>query len=283
MAIVGYSTTQAPSRASFSLSTYFFALTEWTGVDRMAAPIGGFAQFVPTFMVIVALWLFYVIIPNRSVRLIDAIVGAIFAGLLFALLRKVFGYYVANFPTYQTIYGAVSAIPIFLIWMYLSWTVVLFGAEMTAALGEWRTAGGRPDDQVLRSGRRLTASLRVLHLLARATHGGGGVTRSSLLEGSTLGEKTLDRVVDRLREAGYAERTEDKKWMAARDLAEVSLYDLLRDLELDLRFPKDSAAGDRAVERWESRLIDITESNADNQRVLMAISLKDLLADDADV
>ena len=42
------------------------------------------------------------------------------------------------FPTYQTVYGALSAVPIFLVWMYLSWAAVLVGAVVTASLSEWR-------------------------------------------------------------------------------------------------------------------------------------------------
>ena len=48
-----------------------------------------------------------------------------------------------SFPTYQTIYGALATIPIFLIWMYVMWNVVLYGAEMAAALPEWRSGVSR--------------------------------------------------------------------------------------------------------------------------------------------
>ena len=49
--------------------------------------------------------------------------------------------YLIYFPVYRTIYGALSAVPIFLVWMYLSWAVTLFGAVVTASLSEWRGAG----------------------------------------------------------------------------------------------------------------------------------------------
>lgn len=59
------------------------------------------------------------------------------AALLFSSLRWVFSLYLENFPIYQTIYGAVSAVPIFVVWMYLSWAMVLIGAVVTASLSEW--------------------------------------------------------------------------------------------------------------------------------------------------
>ncbi len=63
-------------------------------------------------------------------------------GILFAALRWAFGLYLDYFPIYQTIYGALSASPIFLVWMYLCWAAFLIGAVVTASLPEWR--GARP-------------------------------------------------------------------------------------------------------------------------------------------
>jgi len=65
-------------------------------------------------------------------------VGGVVAGVLFELAKRGFGVYVAHFPTYELIYGAFAIIPLFLLWMYVSWVVVLFGATLTAALEERR-------------------------------------------------------------------------------------------------------------------------------------------------
>jgi len=106
--------------ASFSLSTYFFAATQWVGIDTNGGLIAFFGTFLPTIMIILMLTVFYVIIPNRPVSLTAGISGALIAGIGFTILRKIFSWYIVTFPTYQNIYGAMSVIPIFLIWMYLS-------------------------------------------------------------------------------------------------------------------------------------------------------------------
>lgn len=78
--------------------------------------------------------LLYYTLPNRAVVKWHAVMGGIFATLGFVLLQRLFGIYVANFPAYTVIYGAFAAVPIFLVWLYLSWSVVLVGALIVAEL-----------------------------------------------------------------------------------------------------------------------------------------------------
>ena len=78
--------------------------------------------------------LVYWAVPNRRIVPWHAACGGLLAALGFASMQRLFGLYVVKFPTYAVIYGAFAAIPIFLLWLYLSWAVILLGALVVAEL-----------------------------------------------------------------------------------------------------------------------------------------------------
>ena len=77
--------------------------------------------------------LFFLFVPNRPVRIKHALIGAFLTTLLFEIAKAGFVAYVSN-TSYKVIYGALAAFPIFLFWLYLVWTVILFGASLAASL-----------------------------------------------------------------------------------------------------------------------------------------------------
>lgn len=93
-------------------------------------------KVLPIFFQIGMLTLIYGFVPNCRVRPRHALAGALFAGGLLLLLQQVFAGFVSAMPSYRLIYGAFAALPIFLLWLYLSWMMVLLGALLTAVLPE---------------------------------------------------------------------------------------------------------------------------------------------------
>jgi YihY family inner membrane protein len=100
------------------------------GLIRYTHTIG--AVVVSTF----ALTLLYFTLPAAKVRLRDAVFGAFFASLLFEVLKKGFAYYLSVSSGYSSLYGVLASVPLFLFWLYLTWVVILLGAEASYLSGK---------------------------------------------------------------------------------------------------------------------------------------------------
>lgn len=122
---------------AFSLRSYLASLQRYMP-DEVISTSMYLSVLLPSLMTILTLVMVYVLVPNKKVRLKNALIGALVAVILFWFLRKGFGLIILTSSTYKTIYGALATLPIFLIWMYLAWAVVIFGAVVTAALEEFQ-------------------------------------------------------------------------------------------------------------------------------------------------
>jgi membrane protein len=139
--------------------------------------------------------LLYMTVPNRDVDWRDAMWGGLVAAVAFEVAKRVFAIFIRQFPTYAIIYGALAALPLFLVWMYLSWMITLVGALLTAALPivkyeRWwyePVPGGAFVDamavlKVLQGGARLTGTAMVSSAQIRACTRIGYDEMTSLLE-----------------------------------------------------------------------------------------------------
>jgi membrane protein len=104
-------------------------------LDWVGEAVLGWLPFVSTWL---ALTLLYILVPNRAIPVANAMVGGLLAGIAFELAKRGFAVFISHFPAYTLIYGTFATLLIFLIWLYVSWLVVLAGATLTAMLTEFR-------------------------------------------------------------------------------------------------------------------------------------------------
>lgn len=265
--------------ASFSLSGYFFAATQWVGIDTGGGVGGFFIAQLPLLMMIIMFTTFYVIIPNRNISLAAGAIGGVTAGIMFTVLRKVFGWYVITFPTYQNIYGALSVVPIFLIWMYLSWLIVLMGAVLTASVNEWQSADGKPMSSSVSAGAKLVAAMQILGVLYNASKDGTGpVRRNAILRSTGGGGEAVDSILHQLRLARFVAQTSGNRWILARNPETTGVIEVIDILRLgfgDLRIPSDGSG-------WQSRFVKRLEDVKSDHRKALSVTIKDVLEDTND-
>lgn len=121
--------------ASIAVTSY---ITSQTLLDSAAlsSVYNLMLRWLPLILSFFAFMGLYMLVPNLKVKPVNAALGALIAALLFELSKKAFAAYITAFPSYQLIYGALAAIPILFVWVYLCWLIVLIGAEVTASMGE---------------------------------------------------------------------------------------------------------------------------------------------------
>ena len=236
-----------------------------------------FVGLLPAIFELVGFSALYWIIPNRPVQPRDAFVGGLFAAVFFELSKAGFAAYLKAFPVWETIYGAVSTVPIFLVWVYVAWSIMLSGALIAAALPDWRAGrlfGG--DVGTMTPAQRAMFGFAVLRELSFAARSGGGLKRKALLRRLPVQVAILEDLLTRLRRARFVERTANDRWLLSRDPSTATLHDLLTALEVGLRGAGGAVSGHPANER---RVEDLLKAAEDGQREALDIPLAELFAE----
>ncbi|HEX3954804.1 MAG TPA: YihY family inner membrane protein [Stellaceae bacterium] len=264
---------------SLTLSTYLDTAARRVGFDpaTLTQFASGwphfFARLVPCALELTACSLLYCIIPNCAVRWRDGVVGAAVAAIMIEILKIGFAIYIGAMSSYQTVYGALAAIPIFLLWMYVSWLAVLFGAVVAANLPTWRV-----DERlghVSSGGVRLGFSLALIAALATAQR--RGATRRTAALALELGvpSSVVDEHLQALGRAGFAAPTQEGGWVLVWNPETATLHDLYQALGLPL-------AGSwlaRPLTPWQLRIAPAMNRIVAAETAAMEVNLATLLAE----
>lgn len=206
--------------AGFAVSTYIASLSLISGPDAVVAA-KTLLGFAPLLSSIAAFTLLYAAVPNTRVPLRHALLGGLFSAVLFEVAKALFGLYVSLFPGYHLIYGAFATVPLFLLWIYLSWLIVLLGAELVYGLSQPRHWRREPIARGL-------ILLVVLRLLFKRQQKGEALHYGDMQRaGWRLPEDEWNQVMDFLEREHLACKASSGGWVLCRDLHHVSLHQLL--------------------------------------------------------
>ena len=230
--------------ASLSLTSWLVGLS--MGYAKHIPVFGvGTLKILPVLFTTLAFAILFRLVPNRYVPHTHALIGALVAALIFESMNRVFGYYVSHFPTYKLVYGAFASVPIFLMWVYLSWLTILIGAVIAASLSHWRA----PATQRLSSATQLLNALRVLQIMADGLQQGRVSTFQELSRSLYLGYDVLEEILEKLASADMVRKAEGQGWLLMRDANHIRATELLRLFVLD---PSSLPVGqnDEPLQQW---------------------------------
>ena len=212
--------------AALAISSYVFALPF---IDAAAAQLSlktRMLSALPFLIVWSALVAGYVVIPNRGVRITHALIGALIAALMFEAAKRGFAFY-ATRASYAQVYGALAIVPIFIVWIYLSWAIVLFGASLTASISAFDY---RPASMRLPRELEFVGLLRVLAHFAAAQRDGRGLRSETLLAAEPrLTDDLMQRYLGDLHRVGLIRRSEVGEWVVVRDFHSVTLMEVYEE------------------------------------------------------
>lgn len=190
---------------------------------------GAFLLWVISFTLsILGFFILYWTIPNRSVPIKAALFAGIFSASVFELLKNLFGYIMSNFTSYEIIYGAFAALPIFLLWIFLSWNIVLLGVEISYALTAFYTGKEQRRHPVI-------MLLDILQLFHLKQQNGESMSDKEALD--VLGREEIGHwpsYVLLLEQQNLVKRTDNNEYVLVRNLTQVDFWSFYKSLPYPL-------------------------------------------------
>jgi len=181
---------------------------------------------LPFAVTLVTLWLTYMVVPNCKVSRRDAAIGALIGAVLFEIVRWGFTLFVHSAQTYQQIYGVLASIPIFLLWIYLAWVIVILAASIAASVSAFEY---RPPTATLPEGAEFLGLLVVLRHFVDAQRTGDSVDPAGVLASEPyLRSASVVDYFDDLREADLIQRGDSGGWLLSRSLDSTELLRVYR-------------------------------------------------------
>lgn len=221
--------------AGFVISSYFASLELLSSAADVVHGLTGL-KLMPFLSTSAAFTLLYVAVPNCKVPLKAGLIGGVVAALLFEAAKRGFGLFVTSFSSYTFVYGAFAAFPVFLLWLFLSWLIVLLGVEFTRALVVFRQS--KMVDR-----HPLLVLMDLLALMYDRQQRGEAVSDVEAMK--AIGVSRVEdwaEYVDILERGQFIQRTDDGDYVLVRDLSAVNLADFIRRLPWPLPLDSDLAS-----------------------------------------
>ena len=222
--------------ASLALTSYVVSASSGL-VGALPVSLRFLLDIVQFFLVAGGMAALFRYVPNTYVKWVHAWSGGVFVAAGIAVAKKILGLYLATVPTYSLVYGAFATLPILLVWIYVSWVIVLMGAVMAAYLPSLLTGVARRGSA---HGWHFQLAIEVLQQLDEAfVSARRGISASQLAERLQLDVLQLEPVLETLEELGWVGQLQDaqgdaeSRYLLLADPASTVLEPLMQQLLLE--------------------------------------------------
>lgn len=266
--------TMGPLLIGFGLAStsYLLSIPAVADVDTTWNLKARLLSWLPFLTTSIAFSLLYILIPNCFVSKKHAFIGGFICAVLFEFAKYGFGIYVREMPSYENIYGAVAIIPLFLIWIYVSWMIVLFGAHITFCLSSFRL-----QDEIKhrsKSGWTFLDVLHVLDFLYQAQRKGETISVAELRKSSiSLPHYQMNDLLEHLQRIKWVNQSSNGEWLLSKDMKETSLYDLHSVLPVRLPIVDSELGQDKLSNKLKVHLANHQQEVAQH----LSLSIHDFL------
>ncbi|MBA3037458.1 MAG: YihY family inner membrane protein [Desulfobacterium sp.] len=226
------------SSAMVLISTHLPQITQKIALLGIFSPLVAIVIKVLPYCFIWILFTFiYIFMPNQKVPFFSGLIAGIVAGTIFVIVQKLYIFFQIGVAKYNTIYGSFAALPLFLLWMQLSWFIMLFGAEISFAHQNVDAYEFEPDRKKISPLFRKLLSLQITHMLViNFIRGENPMTVKQICNALDIPIRLVQEILNELVGCGLLSDTTSENncgtaYQPARDINDFSISFIINALE----------------------------------------------------
>jgi membrane protein len=224
--------------ATVFITTRVTQITQEVALLGVLSPLISFLlKLIPYVLIWIVFTILYIIMPNTRVSFKAGVLGGVVAGTLYQLAQGLYISFQIGAARYNAIYGSFAALPLFLLWLQISWWIVLFGAELSFANQNVDTYEYEPDSLKVSPAFKKLMTLQVVHLLIKKfANSEKPLTDSQISARLKIPIRLLHNIIFDLVESGLVSEicaTDGKElsYQPARDINQLSIQSVLEALD----------------------------------------------------
>ena len=225
-------------------SVTVFITTQVEQITQRIALLGMFSpaisfllKFIPYALIWALFTFLYIIMPNTKVNFKAGLLGGVVAGTIYQIAQWAYISFQVGAARYNAIYGSFAALPLFLMWVQISWWIVLFGAELSFANQNVDTYEYEPDCLKISPAYKRLLTLQIAHLLIKNfSNGKKPLTYSQISDHLSMPVRLVHNIIFDLVESGLVSETKTKSdkefaYQPARDINKMTIQYVLEALD----------------------------------------------------